>query len=95
MPTLSTTSIYKKTETHRVRMTAIGDRLDYSGNPKSLAVSILDAKININVDISNTKKGAWYIGIDIKNFYLGTLMKYYQYLHVHHTLIPDEIMDEY
>ena len=35
------------------------------------------------------------MGIDIKNFYLGTPMKYYQHLHVHHTLITDKVVEEY
>ena len=83
----------QKKETHRVRMTAGGERLNYPVNPSSPAVSILDAKIKINSTISNAKNGARYMVINIKNFYLGTPMEYYQYLHMHHILIPEEVME--
>jgi len=85
----------QKEETHRVRMTAGGDKLDYPGDASSPTVSILDAKIHLNSTISDAKNGARYLGLDIKNFYLGTPMSYYQYLRVHRSLIPDEVMDEY
>ena len=73
----------QKTETHRVRMTAGGDRLDYPGDASSPAVSILDAH-----------KGARYFGIDLKNFYLGTPMTNYQYISVLQKMIPKEVWDD-
>jgi hypothetical protein len=85
----------QKAETHRVRLTAGGDRLDYPGDPSSPAVSTLDAKIHINSTISDAHKGARYMTLDIKNFYLGTPMSYYQYIRVHLSLIPLEIIQEY
>jgi hypothetical protein len=59
-------------------MTAGGNQLDYPGDASSPAVAILDAKLHINSTISNASRGARYMGIDIKNYYLGTPMKYYQ-----------------
>ena len=76
-------------------MTAGGDKLDYPGDPSSPAVAITDAKIHINSTISDAKHGARYLGLDIKNFYLGTPMSYYQYIRVRRDLIPQEVMDEY
>ena len=38
----------QKSETHRVRLTAGGDKLDYFGDPSSPAVSLLNVKIHIN-----------------------------------------------
>ena len=35
------------------------------------------------------------MGVDIKNFYLSTRMKYFHYLQVQHLHIPEEIMLEY
>jgi hypothetical protein len=67
----------QKTETHRVRMTAGGDKLDYPGDASSPAVSMLDAKLHINSTISDAKNGARYLGLDIKNFYIGTPMSYF------------------
>jgi len=48
----------QKAETHRVRMTAGGDKLDYPGDPSSPAEAILDAKLHINSVISDAKHGA-------------------------------------
>ena len=33
--------------------------------------------------------------IDIKNFYLGTPMNYFQYMRIHKKIIPQELLDEY
>ena len=33
--------------------------------------------------------------IDIKNFYLGNPMKYFQYMPIHKKIIPQEVLDEY
>ena len=85
----------QKAETHRVRMTAGGDKLDYPGDPSSPAVSVLDAKIHINSTISDAKRGARFLTLDIKNFYLGTPMTYFQYIRVKRDIIPQEVMDEY
>ena len=57
----------QKSETHRVRMTAGGDRLNYTDYPISPTVSITDANIHFNSTISDTKRGARYMTLDIKN----------------------------
>ena len=51
-------------------------------------------KIHINSTISRAKKNARYMCIDI-NFYLGTPMKYFQYMRIHKKIIPQEVLDEY
>jgi hypothetical protein len=84
----------QKSETHRVRMTAGGDKLDYPGDASSPTVSMLDAKIHINSVISDAKHGARHLGLDIKNYYLGTPMEYYQYLRVPISVIPQEVWDD-
>ena len=33
--------------------------------------------------------------INIKNFYLGTPMKYFQYMRIHKKSIPQEVLDKY
>jgi hypothetical protein len=70
----------QKEESHQVRMTADGNKVDYPGYASSPTVSMLDAKIHINSTISDASKGACHLGLDIKNYYLGTLMGYYQYI---------------
>jgi hypothetical protein len=84
----------QKEETHRVRMTAGGDKLDYPGDASSPTVSMLDAKIHINSVISDAKHGARHLGLDIKNYYLGTPMKYFQYMRVPPSAIPQEVWDD-
>jgi hypothetical protein len=81
----------QKEETHRVRITAGGDRLEYPHDPSSPAVSMLNAKIHINSTISDAHRGARYMVVDIKNFYLGTPMSYYQYIRVKPKDLPQEI----
>ena len=85
----------QKAETHRVRMTFGGDRLDYPGDPSSPATSMLTTKIHLNSTISDAKNGARYLNLDIKNFFLGSHMDYFQYARVHASLIPTEIFNEY
>ena len=53
-------------------MTAGSDQLNYPDDPRSPAVSVLDAKLHINSTISDVHKGAQYMGLDIVKFYLGT-----------------------
>jgi hypothetical protein len=67
----------QKEETHRVRMTAGGDKLDYPSDASSPTVSMLNAKIHINSTISDASKGARHLRLDIENYYLGTPMGYY------------------
>ena len=74
-------------------MTAGREKLYYPGDTSSPYVSILDAKIHINSTIFNTRIGACYLGLNIKD-HLGTPITCYQYIRVHRDLIPDEVMDE-
>ena len=84
----------QKKETHRVRMTAGGDQLDYPGDASSPTVAILDAKVHVNSTISDARRGARYVCMDAQNFYLGTPMSYYQYIRVRRHQIPQEICDD-
>jgi hypothetical protein len=84
----------QKSETHRVRMTAGGDKLDYPGDASSPTVSMLDSKIHINSTISDAKRGARHLGLDIKNYFLGTPMAYFQYMRVQPSAIPQEVWDD-
>ena len=61
----------QKSETHCVRLTAGGDKLDYPGNPSYPAVSLLNVKIHINSTISRAKHNAIYMCMDIKKLLPG------------------------
>ena len=76
-------------------MTFSGDQLDFPGDPSSPATSMLTTKIHLNSTILDAKKGARNLNLDIKNFFLGSRMDYYQYARVHASLIPKEISLEY
>ena len=76
-------------------MTTGGDKLDYSGDASSPAVSMLNAKLHINSTISDAKDGTRYLGLDIKSFYLGTPMSYFQYIRVQPSIIPKEVWDDH
>ena len=71
-----------------------GDKLDYPGDPSSPTVSMLGAKWHINSVISDAKKGARHLGLDISNYYLGTPMEYFQYMRVQPWCIPKEVWND-
>lgn len=76
-------------------MAADGDKLDCPGNASFPTVSMLDAKLHIlnNSTISDAKR-APHLGLDVKNYYLGTPITYFQYMRVRHPCIPQEVWDD-
>ena len=82
-------------ETQRAHLTTRGDHIDYPGNTRFPTESILDPKMNINSNISDAKHRACYLRLNTKNFYLSIPISYYQYIHMHHTIIPQEVKEKY
>ena len=82
-----------KPEKHRVRMCVGGDRLTYPGSPSSPAAGMTEVKLLINSTIST--KGAKFATCDIKDFYLNTPMERFEYIKIHRSQIPAEIILEY
>ena len=82
-----------KQEQERTRITVGGDRLDYIGSTTTETADITTAKILFNSTIS--KPNAKFMGIDIKKIYLGTPMKEYEYIKIHLSKIPNEIIEKY
>ncbi len=82
-----------KTETHRTRLTADGDRVNYPGNAGTPTVDMTLFKILLNSIIST--KGARCVMVDIKDFYLCMPMKRFKYMRLKITNIPKEIIREY
>ena len=62
-----------KDEPYRVRLTVEGDKLDYFGETTSPTANLLERKLLINSVISDAHKGARFLGIDIKDFFLYPL----------------------
>ena len=84
-----------KSEVYRIRMTIGGDRLEAFQDVRSPAVGIVDTKLHLNSTISDADEGARYATCDIKDFFLGSKMKVYQYMKIHRRYLPQEIIDEY
>ena len=82
-----------KTETHRIRLTAGGDRINYPEEVGTPMVDMTLFKILANSIILTP--GARCIMVDIKDFYLNTLMKRPEYMQLKINDIPNEIIKEY
>ena len=74
-----------KQENHRVRLTFGGDRFPYNDAVASSAVSLLETKLKLilNSTISDGSKGAWFMTLDIKDFFLQTLLERPEYMRIH------------
>ena len=83
----------QKEEVHRTRLTVGGNLIHYPGNVSTPACGLTSAKILFNSVVSTP--GAKFCTADIKNFYLNTPMDRYEYMRIHESLVPDEIMDQY
>jgi hypothetical protein len=82
-----------KSETHRTRLTAGGDRINYLEDVGTPTADTTLFKIHANSIISTP--GARCIMVEIKDFYLNTPMKQPEYMRLKITGIPDEIIKEY
>ena len=80
-----------KSDKHRVRLCAGGDRLVYDGPLRTPTADLPTIKMHVNSTIS--LKGARYMTGDVKNFYLGTPMKNFEYAKYHRRNIPQEFID--
>jgi hypothetical protein len=67
-----------KKEKERVKLTVVGDRLDYSGDVATSTADIKTLKILINSTLSTAD--AAMIMMDIKNYYVGTPLPRFEYM---------------
>ena len=70
-----------------------GNLIKYPGDVSTRTADITTAKILFNSVISDTM--AKFMGLDIKNYYLGTPLDQYEYMRFRWEDIPDEIKREY
>ena len=84
-----------KQEKHRVRLTVDGDRLPYNDNVSSPAASLLEAKLLLNSTISDAYKGAQFMTLDIKDFFLQTLMERPEYMRIHSKYFSQDMKSKY
>ena len=84
-----------KYKPYRVRITVGGDKLDYDDDTGSPVVNLLETKIIMKSTISDAHQGARFMGADIKNHFLVTLMKNPEYMEVKYKYIPQDIRLKY
>jgi hypothetical protein len=82
-----------KKEKERVRLAVGGDILDYSGDVATSTADITTFKILINSTLS-TKDSAMMM-MEIKNYYLGTLLPRFEYMKMLLSRFPEEIIQKY
>ncbi len=82
-----------KKETHRTRLTAGEDRINY---PEDVGTPTADMTLvkTFFTSVISTKK-AKCVMADIKDFYLNTPMKRYEYMRLKITDIPEEVIEYY
>jgi hypothetical protein len=83
----------EKDNPERVRWTCGGDRVDYPGKVSTETADLTSSKILFNSVISTPD--ARFMGIDLKDFYLGTPMERYEYMKIPLHMFPDAILEQY
>jgi hypothetical protein len=76
-----------------VRVTVGGDRIHCPDDVSTKTADLATVKILLNSTISTTN--ARFMSMDIKDFYLNTLMDIYEYIKVPFSLFPTAIQDHY
>jgi Reverse transcriptase (RNA-dependent DNA polymerase) len=85
----------EKEKPHRVRITVGGDKVIFDGDVSTKTADLPTVKVFLNSVVST--KGAKFITLDIKDFYLNTTMQYKDrvYMRIPEAYIPDDIKDKY
>ena len=82
-----------KAEVYRTRLTVGGDKVHYPGDVGTPTADLTLVKMHLNSVVST--RGARYMTLDVKNFYLNTPMGRYEYVRIKIDDIPEEIIVEY
>ena len=82
-----------KTETHRVRVTVGGDRLDYAGDTTTHCASLTTTKLLLNSTISTPD--ARFMTMNVNFFNYMTPIATFEYMRLPLVLIPAETIDQY
>ena len=84
-----------KEEKFRVRLTLGGDVLEYYGDVSSPAASLLETKILINSVVSDMHQGARFLTLDIKDFFLQSILNDPEYIRIHQKYFLPDIRQQY
>ena len=82
-----------KTETHRVRLTVGGDRLEFDGVTSTQCTVLVTTKMLFNSTVSIP--GDRFFKFDIKGFYYGSSMIDCEYMRIQLKATLQEIIDQY
>jgi hypothetical protein len=80
-------------EPNRTRLVAGGDRIHYPGDAGTPTADLLTVKLLLNSIISTP--GAKFFMMDIKDFYLNTPMKRFEYMRLQLSNMPEDAIDHY
>jgi hypothetical protein len=82
-----------KAEVDRTGLTVGGDKVHYPGDVSTPTADLTLVKMHINSVVST--RGAQYMSLDVKNFYLNTPMVRYEYVRIKIDDILNKIIAEY
>ena len=80
-------------ETHSIRLTAVGNLIDYPGDVSTPTSDLTTMKLHVDSAISYVKR--IYICMDAKYFYLQNIMDREEYITIQIAIIPQEFVDKY
>ena len=80
-----------KEEMHCVRITVDRDRLTYNDDASSPATDMLETKTLFNSIMFNARKGARFMTLDIKDYFLATPMRDPEHVWVQLKHMPEDI----
>ena len=84
-----------KKEEWRVQIVVGGDKLHYNADAGSPTANLLETKILLNSTISDAHKGARFCTADLKDHFLGSPMKEPEFMRVHISKFPKDIIERY
>ena len=80
-----------KKETHRTRLTAGGNLIDYPGEVSTPTSDLTTMKLHVNSAISDVKSR--YMCMDVKYFHLKNQMDRDKYIMIQISMIPQEFVE--
>ncbi len=83
----------QKDNSHYIRIMAGGNLITHNEDVSVCTANLDTAKLHWNSVIST--KGAKYICLNIKNFYLTAALKYFEYMHNPLLLFPEWTIEQY
>ena len=84
-----------KAEEWHIRLVVGGDKLSYNEDSGSPATDLTETKLLLNSVISDSKKGARFLSMDLKDMFLKTIMDTPEYMKIPIRYFPPDIIQRY